>query len=52
MRKTALEKLTPLMEQENDSDTKIRINETIEKIQKDNFNQISYLKLKKLVESL
>lgn len=52
LKKNALEKLSPLMEQETDSDTKNRINETIEKIQKDTFNQISYLKLKKLVESL
>jgi hypothetical protein len=51
-KKIAIEKLTPLMEQESDSDTKNRISETLEKIQKDNFNQISYLKLKKLVESL
>jgi hypothetical protein len=48
----ALGKLVPLMESENDTDTKSKLEETISKIQEDSFSQINFLRLKKLHESL
>lgn len=52
LRSIAVEKLNPIMEQETDTETKNRIEETISKIKVDQFNQVNYLKLKKLVESI
>lgn len=52
LRLSAIDKLNPIMEQEMDSDTKTKIEETITKIRHDQFNQVNYLKLKKLVESI
>lgn len=49
---SAVEKLSPIMEGEKDVETKKRISETIDKIKQDKFDQITYLKLKHLVESL
>jgi hypothetical protein len=52
LREDAISKLIPLMESENDSETKIKLEETIYKIQGDSFSQINFLKLKRLRESL
>jgi polyhydroxyalkanoate synthesis regulator phasin len=52
LREDAISKLIPLMESENDSETKIKLEETIYKIQGDRFSQINFLKLKRLRESL
>ena len=52
LKKTAIEKLTPMVEKESDEETKGKINETIEKIKCDSFDQINYLRLKQLVDSL
>lgn len=48
----AVDKLSPILENEKDSETKKRISETIDKIKRDRFDQITYLKLKNLVESI
>lgn len=45
-------KLNSLIEKESDQETKSKISETILKIQNEKFDQLSYFKLKKLVESL
>jgi len=45
-------KLNSLIEKESDEETKSKISETILKIQNEKFDQLSYFKLKKLVESL
>jgi uncharacterized protein YerC len=52
LKEMALGKLVPLMESENDTDTKSKLEETISKIQEDSFSQINFLRLKKLHESL
>jgi uncharacterized protein YerC len=52
LKEMALGKLVPLMESENDTDTKSKLEETINKIQEDSFSQINFLRLKKLHESL
>jgi hypothetical protein len=52
LKETALEKLVPLMESENDSEIKSKLKDTINKIQEDSFNQINFLRLKKLQDSI
>lgn len=52
LKKTAIEKLSPMVDKESDEATKGKIHETIEKIKQDSFDQINYLRLKHLVESL
>lgn len=52
LKRTAIEKLSPMVEKESDEVTKGKIHETIEKIKQDSFDQINYLRLKHLVESL
>jgi polyhydroxyalkanoate synthesis regulator phasin len=52
LKEGAIGKLVPLMESENDSDTKNKLGETITKIQGDMFSQINFLKLKRLLESI
>lgn len=52
LKKTAIEKLSPMVDKESDENTKGKIHETIEKIKQDSFDQINYLRLKHLVESL
>lgn len=52
LKEGALNKLVPMMESENDTDTKTKLEETIIKIQEDNFSQINFLRLKRLNESL
>jgi hypothetical protein len=46
------EKLNSIAESENDSDTKQKIIETISKIRTEKFNQLNFVRLKKLEESL
>ena len=46
------EKLTSLMESESDQTLKDVLSETITKIDSENFNQVNYLKLKNLMNSL
>lgn len=52
LKEDALSKLIPLMESENDYDTKTKLEEAIFKIKEDTFSQLNFLKLKKLHESL
>jgi phosphoribosylformylglycinamidine (FGAM) synthase-like enzyme len=52
LKEITLAKLVPLAESQHDSDTKVKIEETIKKIEEDSFSQINFLKLKKLHESL
>jgi len=52
LKQDATSKLTSLMEKEDDSEVKTKINETVDKIKNETFSQVSYLKLKTLVDSL
>lgn len=52
MRKSAITKLNSIMETEEESETKNRISETIEKIKIEKFDQITFIKLKNLVSSI
>ena len=45
-------KLNSLYEEQSESEMKTRISETIEKIQLENFDQVNYVRLKQLEESL
>lgn len=49
---STLNKLTSIMESENESETKEKISETIEKIKTEKFDQLNFLKLKNLENSL
>ena len=52
LKEKTLQKLSPVLENETDVETKQKIQETIDKIQNDKFNQINFLRLKKLEESI
>lgn len=52
LKEMALAKLIPLAEMQNDDDTKVKIEETIKKIEEDSFSQLNFLKLRKLHQSL
>jgi len=52
LKEKTLKKLSPVLENEADIETKQKIQETIDKIQNDKFNQINFLRLKKLEESI
>ena len=52
LKKDATIKLNNLIENEIDSEVKTKITETVDKINSEKFDQVSYLKLKQLVESL
>jgi hypothetical protein len=52
LKEKTLKKLSPVLENETDVETKQKIQETIDKIQNDKFNQINFLRLKKLEESI
>ena len=52
LREDALSKLSPILESEIDSDSKSKLQETIKKIREDKFDQINYLRLKSLVNSI
>lgn len=48
----AISKLSNILENENDSETKNKLTETIEKIKTEEFNQINYLRIKTLEQSI
>lgn len=52
MKSIVLEKLNPLFISENDESVKEKLKETIQRIEKENFDQLNFIKLKKLKESL
>jgi hypothetical protein len=52
LKKDATIKLNGLIENESDSTIKSKITETVERINNEKFDQVAYLKLKQLVESL
>lgn len=52
LRGNTISKLSSILENENDSEVKDRITETLERIKKEKFDQISYLRLKTLEESI
>lgn len=52
LKEKALEKLSPIANSENDSETRQKIEETISKIREDKFSQINFLKLKRLEQSI
>jgi hypothetical protein len=52
LKEKTLQKLSPVLENETDVETKQKIQETIDKIQNDKFNQLNFLRLKKLEESI
>lgn len=52
LKENTISKLKSLMEKENDSEVKDRISETLERVSKEKFDQINYLKLKTLEESI
>lgn len=48
----AITKLYNILENENDGETKNKLTETIEKIKTEEFNQINYLRIKTLEQSI
>jgi len=52
LRENTILKLKSIMENENDSEIRDRISETLERVSKEKFDQITYLKLKNLEESI
>ena len=52
LKEMALAKLAPLAKMQNDDDTKMKIEETIKKIEEDTFSQLNFLKSRKLHQSL
>jgi hypothetical protein len=52
LKKDATIKLNGLIENESDNNVKSKITETVERINNEKFDQVAYLKLKQLVESL
>ena len=51
-KKEAVSKLDKILKTESDFETKTKIKETIERIEKTNFDHLNFLKLKSLVQSL
>ena len=52
LKKSAIFKLQNILEKENEKDVKSTINETIDKLKKEKFDQINFIKLKKLENSI
>lgn len=52
IKENTISKLYNILETENDSETKDKLTETIEKIKKEEFNQINYLRIKTLEQSI
>jgi len=52
LKESTISKLNSLYEEQSESEMKTRISETIEKIQLENFDQVNYVRLKQLEESL
>ena len=52
LRESTITKLTALQDNEDSQDIKTKISETIEKIKSEKFDQLNFLKLKNLEESI
>jgi hypothetical protein len=52
LKTSAISKLQNILENENESDVKTKINETIDKLKEEKFDQVNFLKLKNLESSL
>lgn len=52
LRENTISKLTSILENEKDSEIKDKVTETLERIKKEKFDQINYLRLKTLEESI
>ena len=52
LKTSAISKLQNILENESESDVKTKINETIDKLKEEKFDQVSFLKLKNLEGSL
>ena len=52
IRESAINKLETIMENENESEIKLRISETITKLKDEKFDQMNFLRLKNLEESI
>ena len=52
MRENTITKLQVILEKEEEIDLKSKISETIDRIKKEQFDQISFLKLKNLESSI
>lgn len=52
LKETTLSKLNKIFESENESEIKSKINETIQKVKEEKFDQMSFLKLKSLEQSI
>ncbi len=52
LKTSAISKLQNILENENESDVKTKINETIDKLKEEKFDQLNFLKLKNLEGSL
>jgi hypothetical protein len=52
IRESAINKLQTIMENENESEIKTRISETIDKLKDEKFDQMNFLRLKNLEESI
>jgi hypothetical protein len=52
LKETIVEKLTELKEKENDNEVLSKIDQTINKVQTENFDKLNYLKLKELEKEL
>lgn len=52
LKTSAISKLQSILENENESDVKTKINETIDKLKEEKFDQLNFLKLKNLEGSL
>lgn len=52
LKENAITKLKAILEKENESDIKNKIHETISKIETEKFDQLNFLKMKSLVESI
>lgn len=52
LRESSISKLTSLMESETDTETISKISDTIEKLKNEKFDQVNYLRLKSLEESI
>jgi hypothetical protein len=52
LKTSAISKLQNILENESESDVKTKINETIDKLKEEKFDQLNFLKLKNLEGSL
>jgi ribosomal protein S13 len=52
LKNSAISKLQNILENESESDVKTKINETIDKLKEEKFDQLNFLKLKNLEGSL